>query len=69
MATEKKTEGYPVSLHRALQHLNKGGLHRALGIKEGEKIPEAKIAAAKNSSNPHVAKMAQFAHTMEGWKK
>lgn len=58
-----------VSLHRALIHLNKGGLHRALGVPEGTPIPAAKLEKAKNSDNPHVAKMAQFAHTLEGWHK
>lgn len=56
-----------VSLHRALNHLNKGGLHRALGIPEGQPIPQDKLEAAKHSDNPHIAKMAQFASTMEGW--
>ena len=50
--TEKK---HNVSLYRALHHLNKGGLHRALGVKEGEPIPADKLAAAKNSKNEHVA--------------
>lgn len=57
-----------ISLHRALHHLNKGGLHRALGVAEGSPIPADKLAAAKNSTNPHVKKMADFAGTMEGWK-
>lgn len=57
-----------ISLHRALHHLNKGGLHRALGVPEGTDIPKDKLSAAKKSTNPHVAKMAQFAGTMEGWK-
>lgn len=56
-----------VSLHRALSHLNKGGLHRALGVPEGQPIPAAKLSAAKNSSNEHVRKMANFASTMEGF--
>jgi hypothetical protein len=56
------------SLHRVLAHLNKGGLHRALGVEKNTPIPADKLEAAKNSKNPHVAKMAQFAHTMEGWK-
>jgi len=56
-----------VSLHRALHHLNKGGLHRALGVPEGQPIPKDKLAAAKKSTNPHVVKMANFASTMEGW--
>jgi hypothetical protein len=57
------------SLHRALAHMNKGGLHRALDVPEGETIPAAKMEKAKNSENPHVRRMAQFAHTMEGWNK
>jgi hypothetical protein len=58
-----------VSLYRAMHHLRRGGLHRALGVPESEKIPAAKIAAARNSSNSHVAHMANFAHTMGGFKK
>ena len=58
-----------VSLHRALTHLNHGGLHRALGVPEDKTIPADKLAAARNSDNPHIAKMANFAHTMEGWHK
>lgn len=57
-----------VSLYRAMRHLRKGGLHRALHIPEGEKIPAERIEAAKNSSNPHVAHMANFAHTMGKFK-
>ena len=49
-------------------HLHKGALHRALGVPEGEKIPAHKIEAAKHSENAHVAHMANFAHTMAGFK-
>jgi hypothetical protein len=56
------------SLYRAMHHLRKGGLHRALHVPEGEKIPAAKLAAAKNSKNAHVQHMANFAHTMAGFK-
>jgi hypothetical protein len=56
------------SLYRALHRLNKGGLHRALGVPEGEKIPADKLESARNSSNPHVRRMAAFAHTMAGFK-
>jgi DNA-binding PadR family transcriptional regulator len=56
------------SLYRALHKLRKGNLHRALGVAEGEKIPAAKLAAARNSTNPHVKRMAEFAHTMSTWK-
>jgi len=53
-----------VSLYRALHHLRKGGLHRALNVAEGTPIPAAKLAAAKNSKSEHVRKMANFAATM-----
>ena len=56
------------SLYRSLHHLNKGGLHRALGVPEGQKIPEDRLQAARNSKNEHVRKMTEFAHTMKGWK-
>lgn len=58
-----------VSLYRAMHHLNKGGLHRALGVPEGEKIPAEKLEAAKNSKNEHVRHMANFAATMGHFKK
>ena len=64
--TEKK---YPVSLHRALTHMNRGGLHRALHVPEGEKIPSESLEEAKKSTNGHIRHMANFASTLEGWKK
>ena len=56
------------SLYRSMRHLRKGGLHRALHIPEGESIPVKRLEAARNSSNEHVRKMAEFAHTMKGFK-
>jgi hypothetical protein len=50
-------------------NLDKGGLHRSLGIPEGQKIPASRIASAKNSSDAHVRKMANFAANAKGWKK
>jgi len=32
-------ETVKLSHHRVVMHLNKGGLHRALGVPEGETIP------------------------------
>lgn len=52
------------SLYRAIHHMRKGGLHRALHVPEGENIPKEKLAAAKHSSNEHVQHMANFAQTM-----
>jgi hypothetical protein len=62
------TDTVQLSHHRVVMHLHKGGLHRALGVPEGTVIPKEKIEAAKNSKNPHVAKMAELAHTMASWK-
>lgn len=58
-----------VSLYRAIHHLKKGGLHRALGVPEGEKIPAEKLEQARNSSNEHIRHMANFAHTLGTFKK
>ena len=41
-----------------------GGLHKALHVPEGQKIPEQKVEKAANSSNEHVAKMAHLAETL-----
>lgn len=57
------------SLYRAMRHLNKGGLHRALGVPEGQPIPQDKMEKAKNSKNEHVRHMAHFAETMSHFKK
>jgi hypothetical protein len=61
-ATEKS------EFHRSMSSLHKGGLHRALGIAEGEKIPMAKIEAAAHSDNGHLKKMAVMAKSMKAWK-
>ncbi len=47
---------------------NKGGLHRSLGVPEGEKIPAEKLARAKNSKNPRIRREAALAHTLSGFK-
>lgn len=44
---------------------NPGGLHRATGTPQGQKIPASKLAAAANSSNPKVRKMAALAKTFK----
>jgi hypothetical protein len=54
--------------HRAMSHLNQGGLHRHLGIPEGQPIPLDKKQEAANSDNPHVRKMGVMAVAMHGWK-
>jgi hypothetical protein len=52
------------SLYRAMHHLRKGGLHRALHVPAGETIPKERVEAATHSSNAHVAHMANMAQTM-----
>ena len=51
---------------------NPGGLHRALGVPQGDKIPRGKINKAAESSNPKLRHMAQFAknvpHKADGGK-
>lgn len=56
------------SLYRALNHLRRGGLHRALHVPEDKPIPKEKLAAAKNSKSPHIKHMAEFASTMSHFK-
>jgi hypothetical protein len=56
------------SLYRAMRHLRKGGLHKALHVAENEPIPASKLEAAKHSSNSHIQHMANFAATMKGFK-
>jgi hypothetical protein len=57
-----------VSLYRAIHHLRKGGLHKALQVPEDETIPAEKLEAAKHSDNEHVRHMANFASTMSNFK-
>ena len=45
-----------------------GALHRALGVPEGQKIPAAKMAAARSSRNPRIRRMAGLAHTLGGMR-
>ena len=54
--------------HRAMSHLNVGGLHRHFGIPEDKPIPMAKKQEAANSDDPHVAKMGHMAVAMHSWK-
>lgn len=53
--------------HRAMSHLNEGGLHRHLGIPEDQDIPMEKKQEAANSDNPHVAAMGHMAVAMHSW--
>ena len=47
---------------------NKGALHRALGVPQGEKIPEGKLKKAA-SAGGKLGKQARLAETLAGFKK
>ena len=53
--------------------LKAGALHKQLGVKQGEKIPAKKMAAAKKKAkatgNKKLAKRVQFAENAKKWKK
>lgn len=46
---------------------HEGLLHKSLGVKQGQKIPVAAEQKAANSSNPVLAKRAQFALNARKW--
>lgn len=48
---------------------HKGELHRDLHVPQGEPIPAAKLAKAKNSNNPAIRKRATFAANAKKWGK
>ncbi len=47
---------------------NPGGLHRALHVPAGKKIPAAELARARKSKNKHVREMANLANTAKHFK-
>jgi hypothetical protein len=57
-----------VSLYRAMHHLRRGGLHKALGIPADESIPADKLEVHENDST-HLKHMKNFAKTMKGFSK
>jgi hypothetical protein len=46
-----------------------GALHKELGVKKGEKIPEKKLKKAEHSKNPKLKKRAQLAETLKKMHK
>ncbi len=46
-----------------------GSLRKSLGVKKGEKIPEAKLKKAEKSKNPLTKKRAVLAETLRKFKK
>ena len=50
-------------MQKVASTMNKGGLHRALGVPAGKNIPRARIEEATRSKNPRIRKMASLAET------
>ena len=48
---------------------NKGALHHALHVPEGEKIPAKKLEKAEHSDNPVIKRRANLAKTLASFKK
>jgi hypothetical protein len=46
-----------------------GALHKALGVKKGEKIPAKKLEKAEHSKNPKLKKEANLAKTLKKMHK
>ena len=46
-----------------------GALHKALGVKKGEKIPEKKLEKAEHSKSPLLKKRANLAETLKKMHK
>jgi hypothetical protein len=46
-----------------------GALKKSLGVKKGEKIPEAKLEKAEHSKNPTTRKRAVLAETLKKMHK
>jgi hypothetical protein len=61
MAAKKKTQTIKSAGKKPIT-FERGGLHRSLGVPQGEKIPAKKVAAAaKGTYGPKAQKQAQFA--------
>ena len=56
-------------IQNAINPEHKGALRKALHVKKGEKIPEAKLKKAEHSKNPITAKRAHLAETLKKLKK
>jgi hypothetical protein len=56
-------------LQEVSENTQKGGLHRSLGIPEGQKIGAARIEQATHSSNPKTRRQANLALTYNRFRK
>ena len=51
-------------IQKAINPATKGALHKALHVKQGQKIPLSKLRKAEHSSNKKLAARARFAETL-----
>lgn len=66
MSSHEQHEGYRKAKKWIAGAIKRpGGLHRALGVAEGEKIPAKKMQAALKSDNPRLRRMANLAKTLK----
>lgn len=56
-------------IKKALPKTSKGKLHKALGVPEGEKIPEKKLAKGAKSKSPKIRKEVALAKTLKKMHK
>lgn len=49
--------------------MEKGALHKELGVQEGKKIPASKLKKAEHSKNPKLRKRAVLAETLKKMHK
>lgn len=56
-------------IQKALPPSSKGKLHKALHVKEGEKIPESKLKKAEHSKSPTLRKRANLAENLKKMHK
>jgi hypothetical protein len=52
-------------IQKALPKSSKGKLHKALGVKPGEKIPAKKLAKGAKSKSPKIRKEVALAKTLK----
>lgn len=67
MVTSKPSKGGKPGSGIHIKKSHEGRLHKALGVPEGQPIPAAKLAAAKNSKDPAIRKEATFAINAKGF--
>jgi hypothetical protein len=48
-------------------HMEKGALHKELGVPQGQKIPANKLAKASHSSDPVLRRRANLARTLKSF--